>query len=132
MNTELLREIADHIERHPDEFDQKAWCGTACCVGGRAVALSGEKPPTRPESSSPLNRCRWTKSRAPALLRLSERQSRMLLGAWWPVRWYAQVGLTAPNLGGSATLPRPQDAVLILRAMADDAFPFFDWEYTKW
>jgi hypothetical protein len=53
LNTDLLLEIADHIERRPEKFDLGLWssahdadehindCGTTGCVAGWANALTG-------------------------------------------------------------------------------------------
>lgn len=42
MNTNLLLETADYIEKHPDEFRMDTWfCGTAACIAGTAVWLAG-------------------------------------------------------------------------------------------
>lgn len=42
VNIDLLNRIIDHIEQHPETWDQRAWaqkteCGTAFCVAGHAV-----------------------------------------------------------------------------------------------
>jgi hypothetical protein len=41
MNKPLLRKIASYIETHPRQYNQGEWCGTACCVAGHALVLSG-------------------------------------------------------------------------------------------
>lgn len=47
MNTELGRRILDHITAHRDQFDMGIWgrfdpeCGTAACLAGWAMLLSG-------------------------------------------------------------------------------------------
>lgn len=43
-NVALLRKTLEHIEAHPDEWDQKWWaartkCGTTFCFAGWTVAL---------------------------------------------------------------------------------------------
>ena len=44
-NAALFNAIADQIEAHPESYDQgtygTAFCGTAHCIGGWAIALSG-------------------------------------------------------------------------------------------
>lgn len=47
VNTELLKRTLQHIEDHPETWDQATWrnpdaeCGTACCFAGWAVTLAG-------------------------------------------------------------------------------------------
>lgn len=46
VNVPLLRKVLDHITAHPEEHDQQSWgiktsCGTAYCVAGHALAMSG-------------------------------------------------------------------------------------------
>lgn len=46
LNIPLLRKVMEHIEAHPDEWDQEAWaartpCGTTYCFAGIAVVMSG-------------------------------------------------------------------------------------------
>lgn len=45
-NLPLLRKVLDHIDAHPEEWRQEVWvsktpCGTAHCIAGHAVVLSG-------------------------------------------------------------------------------------------
>jgi hypothetical protein len=45
-NAELAYKVLDHIDAHPEQWDQKAWlkgtdCGTAACFAGWAVVLAG-------------------------------------------------------------------------------------------
>lgn len=42
-NAELAYKVLDHIDAHPEQWDQKHWCGTAMCFAGWTVALSGIK-----------------------------------------------------------------------------------------
>lgn len=49
VNEDLLRRVLDHITAHPDEHNQGHWalwsdCGTAYCVAGHAVVMSGYEP----------------------------------------------------------------------------------------
>jgi hypothetical protein len=46
VNEDLLRRVLTYITEHPDEHDQAVWaarrdCGTACCVAGHVVVMSG-------------------------------------------------------------------------------------------
>lgn len=48
VNVDLLRKVLTYITEHPEEWEQANWavrtdCGTACCVAGHAVAMSGYK-----------------------------------------------------------------------------------------
>jgi hypothetical protein len=44
MNVELLRRIQTQIREHPETFRMDDWnCGTAMCIAGHAVSLSGFK-----------------------------------------------------------------------------------------
>lgn len=49
LNVPLLTKVLDHITAHPEEHDQRSWairkdgCGTACCVAGWAVVMSGHE-----------------------------------------------------------------------------------------
>lgn len=43
-NAELAYAVLDHIDAHPDEWDQRRWaCGSTACFAGWAVRLSGEE-----------------------------------------------------------------------------------------
>jgi len=43
-NAELAYRVLDHIDAHPESWDQKRWwCGTSGCFAGWTVELSGEK-----------------------------------------------------------------------------------------
>lgn len=56
-NVPLLRKVLEHITAHPEEHNQFTWalqrpgCGTAFCVAGHAVVMSGRdvawEPPLR-------------------------------------------------------------------------------------
>lgn len=48
-NAELAYRVLDHIDAHPEQWDQgtyiaKAECGTVACFAGWTVLLSGEQP----------------------------------------------------------------------------------------
>jgi len=55
MNVALLRRVQEQILREPERFEMDAWinylvsdqrvCQTMMCIGGWAIALSGEKVP---------------------------------------------------------------------------------------
>lgn len=40
-----LDDLISYIEKHPAEWDQKEWCGTACCLAGHAYLCSKGRPP---------------------------------------------------------------------------------------
>jgi hypothetical protein len=41
-NLDLLDRVMDHIDRHPEEWNQENWfCGTAACFAGHAVLMDG-------------------------------------------------------------------------------------------
>src|ERR1044072_2947244 len=41
-NAELAYRVLDHIDAHPETWQQDSWhCGSSFCFGGWAVALSG-------------------------------------------------------------------------------------------
>lgn len=40
-----LDDLISYIEQHPEEWDQKEWCGTACCLAGHAYLCSKGRPP---------------------------------------------------------------------------------------
>jgi hypothetical protein len=43
-NLDLIDAVMDHIDTHPEEWDQERWlCGTAACFAGHAALLSGWK-----------------------------------------------------------------------------------------
>lgn len=48
-NAELAYRVLDHIDAHPEQWEQGKWigqaeCGTAACFAGWAVLLSGAEP----------------------------------------------------------------------------------------
>lgn len=44
-NAELAYRVLDHIDAHPESWNQGAWwCGTSGCFAGWTCALSGETP----------------------------------------------------------------------------------------
>jgi hypothetical protein len=47
-NVPLLCKVLEHIENHPEEWDQKNWktetaCGTAYCFAGHALVMMGHE-----------------------------------------------------------------------------------------
>lgn len=43
-NVPLLRKTLEHIQNHPDEWEQSIWhCGTKFCFAGHACILSGDR-----------------------------------------------------------------------------------------
>ena len=51
-NLPLLRKVLEHVDAHPDEWNQHAWgmqtsrsaCGTAFCIAGHAAVMAGLTP----------------------------------------------------------------------------------------
>lgn len=48
-NAELAYKVLDHIDAHPESWDQANWitltdCGTAACFAGWTCLLSGDEP----------------------------------------------------------------------------------------
>lgn len=44
-NAELAWRVLDHIDAHPENWDQRRWwCGTGGCFAGWTVQLAGEDP----------------------------------------------------------------------------------------
>lgn len=41
MNIQRFRQVLAYIEAHPEEWDQREWCGTQCCIAGHAMQQSG-------------------------------------------------------------------------------------------
>jgi hypothetical protein len=49
-NLELLDDVMQHIDTHPEEWDQANWfCGTTACFAGHACARSGYRPLFHPD-----------------------------------------------------------------------------------
>lgn len=45
VNVPLLRKTLEHIEAHPEEWDQSSWsCGTSGCFAYHAAMISGGEP----------------------------------------------------------------------------------------
>ena len=112
-NKELFYRIADHIEMHPELYDQVVWreqvpCGTVHCVAGTAVALEWSESAWRhdPDDDPELNPVmdfavvdpatghRVPVSRAAQrLLGLSEAEAEVLFFS----SWEPSDGLTVPQ-----------------------------------
>lgn len=46
-NIPLLRKTLEHIESHPEEWDQSKWhCGTKFCFAGHACMINGDESPS--------------------------------------------------------------------------------------
>ena len=45
INEEILLAAAKFAVDNPEKYDQKEWCGTACCILGHARALAGSDQP---------------------------------------------------------------------------------------
>jgi hypothetical protein len=51
-NLPLLRKVLDHIDAHPEEWEQGSWaiqssrysCGTAYCLAGHVAVMTGHEP----------------------------------------------------------------------------------------
>jgi hypothetical protein len=49
INLPLLQKALDHIEAHPEEWDQESWgrqtaCGTTACLAGHIALMDGWTP----------------------------------------------------------------------------------------
>ena len=137
MNVKLLLEVADYIEAHPEHYDQGTYgaryeqddpgkgvyeCEIPCCVGG-IIAILRERPPHTEEGDimdlvlgSRVSQD--IEEFARVELRMDKYGSEtVLLGMQWPTRWLKLVGLVNPY-GDAWFDPRPDQAVVILRAMS--------------
>lgn len=84
-NTELFDKIADAIEAKPESYQQDLVfneCGTAFCVAGHALRLTGEEPqPYQGSAVLYLHIGWWT--RAAKSLGLTEEESDLLFDEEW-------------------------------------------------
>lgn len=61
-NAELAYRVLDHINAHPESWDQNVWvaqrpeCGTAACFAGWACLLSGDQPAGIPDETGEIER----------------------------------------------------------------------------
>lgn len=99
MNRELMRRVADHIERHPESHSQIFWmaksnghtcsyvdavpatrtvirCGAVCCIAGWAVALT-------PKKDRPKNQFGEIDYAAKKLLGLTDMGASVLFDSGW-------------------------------------------------
>ena len=127
MNIGLVLQVADAIEAHPKLYRQDAIgegdldpeneCGAACCVGGWAIHLSGEN----------LKSTWYRDILGEAARLLGLPGTPPVLASIWPQRWADRAGLDRKQLKIHTHryvlnhfLPRPSEAVAILRGMAAD------------
>ena len=123
-NSERLRQVADLIEKHPVHYDQSDFghfdlvidvelggvCGSACCVAGWASFLEREgKEHQHPEDD-------LVEDAGAKILGISK--NHRLFSPSWPKEWFERAGILRPFIFGRE-IPEPEDAVTILRAMAD-------------
>lgn len=52
INVPLLQKALDHVEAHPEEWDQESWgrqtpCGTTACLAGHIALMDGWTPVLR-------------------------------------------------------------------------------------
>jgi hypothetical protein len=68
-NAELAYRVLDHIDAHPETWDQSVWdCGTVACFAGWAVRLSGGTSADDPDSPD------YTPRQAARLLGFDDRE----------------------------------------------------------
>lgn len=88
MNIPLLRKIQKRLDKNPELFRMEHWtnevsCGTAYCIGGWAMELSGE-------SADKLNKMSDSISYAADLLGLtSDEGVRLFVKEDWPPQFVA-------------------------------------------
>jgi hypothetical protein len=41
MNMQRFRQVLAYIEAHPEEWNQREWCGSECCFAGHAACFAG-------------------------------------------------------------------------------------------
>lgn len=96
-NAELAYAVLDHIDAHPEQWNQGVWvrirvrgCGTAACFAGWASLLSGDEPYEHWSSdngasseirSAETGRIRQVRNRARDLLRITDWQADDLFDA---------------------------------------------------
>ena len=121
IDKELLRETADYIEKHPVAFDQNIFgdygrysyvksaeikCETPCCIAGIIGIIRGYY----------LNAHQSVATFAKNELKLTRREAEILFG----VRWDSSLVRIIGNLNLNMTHAKPEHAVKVLRALADD------------
>ena len=125
LNRKLLREIADHIEKHPQDFNQEfftgatLWiiprdtvCKTPCCIGGLAIVLSDKQ----------VEDPRDIPNVAQELLQITRESRYLLFGNGWPGYWFNRANLAREMDDLQNYSPTTYEAVIILRRMADDGY----------
>lgn len=90
-NSELLRAVADKIDREPSSYDQSFWgnpCGTKHCIAGHAVHIAGLS--SSPDASWPWSMVinekgeeEPTRYAAARLLGLTSGEAAMLFDEHW-------------------------------------------------
>ena len=125
MNIKLWNEAVDWIEEHPEEYDQREpgltlpdslqrhyHCSAPCCFFGVVGMLTD----LMCDSSNDL------RMMVRELLGLTPVEAAALFGEQWPRDWFRRIGADpAPNDYGMATIrPTPQEAITILRRMAEE------------
>jgi hypothetical protein len=80
-NIPLLRKTIEHIEAHPEEWDQTTWavrtpCGTTMCFAGTALFVAGYT----------FNWSHRIEESSAATIRRSKTSG----GKTWPIPWVAQ------------------------------------------
>lgn len=144
MNSDMMRKVADAIERDPDLFDQNQYgfglaqrrenrtvCLSAACVAGWAGTLAG-----RVYKGHALT-CQIHHNGMEAL-DIDEDDAARLFSPTWPQRWFDKAGVKsgrplinydemAEDDNDMKEVP-PQAAAAILRMMADDGRVWKDWE----
>jgi hypothetical protein len=86
-NAELAYRVLDHIDAHPEQWNQGLWvtkveCGTAACFAGWACLLSGEKPDSDELLGVLLRSGMPIPDRAEQLLRASRFVTSLVDGEW--------------------------------------------------
>lgn len=84
-----LQAAMDHIEAHPDEWNQATWvCGTVACLAGHIVLQAGAQPEDREEGDEhgeyvTLSGARFnTFNLAVALTHITDAEAQQLFDAW--------------------------------------------------
>ena len=126
INVRLLQRIAHRIEATPDKYDQSIWehpCGSPACVAGWACHLyewsEDETPPSNSEEDLLWGESEIATS-AKSALGLTNAESWMLFRRQWPAALFRWANcedadrIVFPNVE-----PAPDDAVRVLRAIAD-------------
>lgn len=124
-NAELAYRVLDHIDAHPEQWNQRWWftqleCGTAACFAGWACILSGDQPRVTDADDEgefstvirPDGLLDNVEDRAEALLGLDDRRSSMLFFA---LNSREDLGQYVANIFG----PRPAATTAVHRKPDD-------------